>query len=402
MWFDVGGACSLAVGNAVESAVASFVRARMKPYLPQPGVSPVDVAIARDASAGLDASGGGNSGRHAGARRNGESRFGDGRFADIEGEAGDGLTTAWDGERAFVLRCDRWCAVPDALRDSPAVFSYQPGFPVWDVWASLVRPALSLAALRHDAVVVHASAVEIGGRAVLVGGWSESGKTEVALALAEIGAAFVSDKWTLVRGDGTVVPFPSSVGIRRWVLPYLPKLNSGLPRAGRVQFAGAGVAEAMTRPLRGRTASQALLREAVYASDRVAALADRVALSTAQVRRIYGGSVEDECRPVPLSTVVLLNTVRGADWSLDSADCATVAARLARAAAFERRAYFSVGERIAYAAGGSRRAGAAEAMSLEEGLLGRLFGGSIVLEARTDFPSDPRGLAAAIREAAAS
>lgn len=46
---------------------------------------------------------------------------------------------------------------------------------------------------------VHASCVAIGGRAVLIGGRSGSGKSDLALRLIERGAALVSDDYTLVR-----------------------------------------------------------------------------------------------------------------------------------------------------------------------------------------------------------
>lgn len=46
---------------------------------------------------------------------------------------------------------------------------------------------------------VHASCVAIGGRAVLIGGRSGQGKSDLALRLIDRGAALVSDDYTLVR-----------------------------------------------------------------------------------------------------------------------------------------------------------------------------------------------------------
>lgn len=46
---------------------------------------------------------------------------------------------------------------------------------------------------------LHASCVAIGGRAVLIGGRSGSGKSDLALRLIERGAVLVSDDYTLVR-----------------------------------------------------------------------------------------------------------------------------------------------------------------------------------------------------------
>lgn len=49
---------------------------------------------------------------------------------------------------------------------------------------------------------VHTSCVAIGGRAVLIGGRSGRGKSDLALRLIDRGAALVSDDYTFVRRDG--------------------------------------------------------------------------------------------------------------------------------------------------------------------------------------------------------
>lgn len=46
---------------------------------------------------------------------------------------------------------------------------------------------------------VHTSCIAIGGRAVLIGGRSGRGKSDLALRLIDRGAALVSDDYTLVR-----------------------------------------------------------------------------------------------------------------------------------------------------------------------------------------------------------
>ena len=50
---------------------------------------------------------------------------------------------------------------------------------------------------------VHTSCVAIGGRAVLIGGRSGKGKSDLALRLIDRGAHLVSDDYTLVRRVGT-------------------------------------------------------------------------------------------------------------------------------------------------------------------------------------------------------
>jgi hypothetical protein len=310
-------------------------------------------------------------------------------FLDIENAAGDGVVTAYDGERAYLLRGRHSCVVPDPIRDAPAVFAYTPGFPLLELVHSHIRPAVAIAALRRDAVVVHGSAVSINGRAVVIGGWSESGKTEVALALAEAGAEFLSDKWTIIRADGSVCPFPASVGVRRWVLPYLPRLSARLPRTARAQLAGAATISIASRPLR-RAFRSTLLREAGAHSTQLLALADRAALSVDQVRAAYG-TVGDATRPVPLGLVVLLSTVGpGALPEAAAVEPDIAALRLAQAAAFERRAYFSVTERVRYGGASLERTDGPTVTHLEASLLRARLAESSVLQVRTPFPSDPR------------
>lgn len=50
---------------------------------------------------------------------------------------------------------------------------------------------------------VHASCVAIGGRAVLIGGRSGRGKSDLALRLIDRGATLVSDDYTMVRRSGS-------------------------------------------------------------------------------------------------------------------------------------------------------------------------------------------------------
>ena len=49
---------------------------------------------------------------------------------------------------------------------------------------------------------IHASTVAIDGRAVLIGGPSGSGKSDLALRLIDRGATLVSDDYTIVRRSG--------------------------------------------------------------------------------------------------------------------------------------------------------------------------------------------------------
>src|SRR4051794_41889313 len=173
------------------------------------------------------------------------------RAGERQNPARDGTVTLTEDGRLFVLAGGRACAVPDAALAGPAVFAAQEGFPLSAVWRHAVRPALHVKLNAHGAVAVHSAAVDTGGAAIAVAGWSESGKTETALALMEAGATFLSDKWTVVGPEGASA-FPIGVGVRRWVLPYLPTLRRALPPAARARMAVAGALAVGAAPLRRR------------------------------------------------------------------------------------------------------------------------------------------------------
>lgn len=61
---------------------------------------------------------------------------------------------------------------------------------------------------------VHVSTVAIHGRAVLIGGLSGSGKSDLALRLIDRGAVLVSDDYTIVRrtAAGLVAGAPPTIG----------------------------------------------------------------------------------------------------------------------------------------------------------------------------------------------
>jgi hypothetical protein len=312
-------------------------------------------------------------------------------FRDIQKAARDGTVTASDGEEFFVLAAGRACAVPAVLEDRPVRFAYEPGFPVRQVFAPLIRPVMHYALHRRGAVAVHSAAVELGGHAVLVAGWSESGKTETALALMEGGARFVSDKWTVLGADGEASAFPINVGIRRWVLPHLEQLAASLPLAARAQLGVAGAAAALSRPLRERPGRIGALAE------RAVALADRAALTPTDLRAAYHQD-DDPARRLPLGTTAILTTVPGPEVVCEPADPAWAAARLARSAAYERRELFGMLERRRYAFPGEGGDGLEEAVDAETELLGRALANGRTVEVRAPFPVDPRRVADALGE----
>jgi hypothetical protein len=319
-----------------------------------------------------------------------------GPIVEQQGPANDDVTTGTDGRRLFVLSDGRRCSIPDALDDGPIRFDYDPGFPLWRVFRTAVRPASQVAlAASGRGVAVHAATVTIDGGAIVVAGWSESGKTETALGLMERGASFLSDKWTLLGPDATASAFPISVGIRRWVLRYLPTLRSSLTRAARVQFQAAGVASLALEPVAGRPSRSRTAGMVADGARRLLAIGDRAAFEVDELRTAYG-QTDDPERVAPVRLVVALRTIPGDDVRVRPAESGEVAARLARTAAYERRQYFELLQRGGYALPDRPALRQDGAIAADEALLRAAFENVPVMTVDAPFPTDPRRVADAI------
>jgi hypothetical protein len=371
--FDIARRVTLDVVGA-DPATERFVTAQMDPYLP-----------------------GSASERRAGVLIEYAEDGAASQLTELVNPANDGTTTASTASRHCIVVAGRVCALPTTGATS-AHFVLDPGFPLSSVFRGAIRPALQLALLDADAVAIHAACVAMDGAAIAVAGWSESGKTETGLALMELGGRFVSDKWTVVGGDATAGTFPINVGVRRWVLDSLPRLRKALPRVARVQLGCAGVAAAVTRPVRGPGAKGRLGRMVTTTIDRGIALADRAALTPTQIAAAYGQEMDPDESP-PLGTVVLLSTVPGTAITVDEVDAGWAARRLARSAAYERRGYFELFERSRFATADEQATSFRLAVEQrEEAFLAGVLAGVKLLRVRAPFPADPRPIATAILE----
>jgi hypothetical protein len=269
-------------------------------------------------------------------------------------------------------------------------FGHDPGFPMRRAFSRLVRPAVQVALPARGAVAVHSAAVVVDGRALLVAGWSESGKTETALALMERGARFLSDKWTVTGVDGEAAVFPIGVGVRGWVLEYLPRMRAGVSGATKGRLAAARAARAAASPVSGGAAGGVL--------DRALTLADRVALPPSAVRRAYGDDPATGWR-APLGAVALLTTVAEQRVTTRAADPRWAADRLARTGDFERRGLWELHDRAGWALPGRDPAARLRALERERALLEQIAASVPVIEVRAPFPADPRPVADAILRA---
>jgi hypothetical protein len=316
-------------------------------------------------------------------------------LSDVHGPAGDGRRTASDGERCYLLHGDCRFELPCLDSQMKQVeLSYDRDFPLWQALHELVRPLLQIATLKHGAITVHGAAVEVGGEGLAICGWSESGKTETALALAEAGARFISDKWTIIDSGVNIHAFPVSVGVRDWVLQYLPRLTAHLRASQRTRVVisrAAGRALPLftrptTTPVAGVLSSQV---------GRVLALASRISLRQTEVAAVYG-SPRDPTRTPPLTKLALLTTTSSPEVRVRSADPAWTAERLARSAAYERRTLYELDARARYASACSDPSPLLAIPDLEARLLRRMLDGVQLLEVTAPFPTDPRRVADAL------
>ncbi len=309
---------------------------------------------------------------------------------EIQGDTGDGRIVARRGREVFLLAGDASCSIPEPLVPHARV-DVSGAFPLRRLLADVAWPAVQHAALRHDGLVAHASAVSIGSRGLLIGGWSESGKTELALGLLELGAAFVSDKWTVLTPAGDLAAFPSRITLRPWTMPFLPRLRATMRGARRVRLLAAMSAERALPVLEHGARRLPLGEVLVPAVRRGGGLAARVPLAHDVLVDAYGGAATSPFRVA----VSLVRTPVGAPAARE-VDGVGFARRLASSAAYERGAYWSLARRRDHLVGsGSMSAQEAEheIVLAETGRLERALSDARVLEVRAPFGIDPRRVA---------
>lgn len=310
--------------------------------------------------------------------------------AELAGDGGDGWISAVAGQRLYLVRRSGGaCVVDGAPGELPLRVTADAVLPTWVLMREVVRPLLQLALGLRDAGTVHAAAVARVDAGILIAGWSESGKTELALALAERGWSLLADKWTVLDEDRRMAPFPIGVGIRGWVLEYLPRLRTALPATARVRLrTAARMSQAVGRVADGRGGSQ-LAGAALDMTRRACAQGERVSLPISRVREIYGAPPPPSAHP-PLTHVVVLRTVAAGPPAARPLEAAEALRRLRDSASYERREGLGLLLRRRFAGGED---GVAAALARERSLLGAALRAVPLLEVTCSFPCDPRSVA---------
>ncbi|WP_343525117.1 HprK-related kinase A [Sphingomonas sp.] len=117
---------------------------------------------------------------------------------------------------------------------------------------------LQMALGHHRHLLLHASVVESGGRAIIMSGVSGAGKSTLSLLLAQRGWRFLGDEFALIDpASGLAMPFPRPISLKNESLAMIPPdgragpLLTGTPK-GRIRHVAPDVAAiaAMDEPAR--------------------------------------------------------------------------------------------------------------------------------------------------------
>jgi hypothetical protein len=257
------------------------------------------------------------------------------------------------------------------------------------------RPALQLSLLPKNALALHSAAASYEGKGILFAGWAESGKTEAMLGFLQAGAAFVSDKWTIVAGDGSkIYNFPTPITVRDWMIDLIPGLRGRLKRPELVR---ARAAEAATSVL--KSAGPLKRVPGAGQAQSLAELAGRVSVTH---RQLFSGTEDGQngwpsMQSAPLDTLVFLLTSSDSQISVRPAEAGEVAGRMADCAQYERRAFYGLYQRFRYAFPERRNALIESARDTETGLLTQALEGKKLLAVEAPFPFRPADLYEALR-----
>ena len=308
---------------------------------------------------------------------------------ELVGDVGDGRRLGTAPGRACIFVDDAWWSIPAGtdLQGIEASVRLRPS----RLMSEVLRPAVMTHVGRTGGATLHASVVVDADGPLVLAGWSESGKTETALAFVEAGSTLLSDKWTVVKPDGGLVRLPGPVYVRGWLLEHLGSLKDGLTlrmRGQRMLARSARLGPWALRHVPGDATKDLADRLAVIAD-----LGDRLRVDPETLAAITG-------RPVIGSTVqptrlVMLRSRPTASITVVDRQPEEVIDSLIASSAFERRSTSDLAIRAAYA-DPPVDLGGLDVHAAERAALARLLAPVRVMEVRAPFPTDPRRVRDAI------
>jgi hypothetical protein len=310
------------------------------------------------------------------------------------GDAGDSQECEFS-DSEFILRKGAMAlSIPFSSVGEGCVIGWSGGSGMRRLLIDYVRPALQISLLPKGSLALHSAAVAYEGKGILLAGWAESGKTEAMLGFLQAGAAFVSDKWTIVDGDGSSIRhFPTPITVRNWMIGLIPGLRERLKGTELLRARAAGL---VTSVLQAEALSRAPWTTEVKS---LAELAGRVSVTPSQLlgKDGDGGSQWRSSSSAPLESLFLLVTSGEDRIAVREADIDEISSRLADCAAYERRAFFGLYQRFKYAFPGRPNRLIEEAREAESRTLAKALASKRVFVVEAPFPFDPAALYRAIQ-----
>jgi len=150
----------------------------------------------------------------------------------VEGATTEGPNWSLAGDR-FLLR------IPDVARfliigGVEILVDPAPGVDIADVAIFVAGTALGILLHQRGRIVMHASGVRVGKKAVLFCGPSGAGKSTLAAALTQRGYPVVTDDFCVVAADGAPIVHPDGRQLKLWARS-IDELALAEQRAGAVR-----------------------------------------------------------------------------------------------------------------------------------------------------------------------
>lgn len=148
--------------------------------------------------------------------------------------AGDLLHSEWkfayyrDGDRKIADFHDQGLLLLDDERGRMEGYLVEPDVMHLDVRAGFFHFGLTELLKRHGLYTVHATALEKGGRGLLIPGSNGGGKTTCCISLLRAGYRCLSDDHPLLRENGAgleLLSFPAKIDVTEKTIAFFPELR---------------------------------------------------------------------------------------------------------------------------------------------------------------------------------